>query len=127
MALTLGTDARNASVNGRTALVNGGSLKIKAGSTVLATITLPATAFNAAASGSATARGADGTNPVSSGNPLTDASADAAGTATVYDACDSGGNVEWSGAVGAELTLDNAVIAAGQEVKVTGWTHSQPA
>lgn len=131
MAITLGTDARNASVDARTALVNGGSVKIKSGGgTVLATITLAATAFSAASAGSATMRGGDGTTAVSSGNPRTDSSADATGTAATFDMCDSAGNVEWSGTCGlsgADLILDNTSIVAGQEVRITSYTHAQPA
>ncbi len=135
MSLTLSTAARNASVDARTALVNGGSLKIKQTSTVLATIPLEATAFEAAGTsvaGSARALGADGVAVVSAGNPLTDASADATGTANAYDVCNSGGTVIWSGVAsasggGGDLILDNASISITQEVKVTAWTHAQPA
>lgn len=131
MAVTLGTTARNSSVDARTALVNGGTIKIKsAGATVLATISLAATAFSVSSSGSATAKGADGTTAISTSNPLTDSSADASGTAATYDACTSGGTVVWSGTVstsGADIILDNLSIVAGQEVRLTGWTHGQPA
>jgi hypothetical protein len=133
LAITLGTTARNESVDARTALVNGGSVKIKQTSTVLATITLEATAFEAAgtnAAGSARAIGADGVAVVSSGNPLTDASADATGTANAYDVCNSGGTVIWSGTagtVGTDMILDNASISITQEVKIVSWVHAQPA
>ena len=117
MALTLSTEARNASVDARTALVNGGNVIIKTGGGVtLATIALAATAFDAASSGSATARGGDGTNPVSAGNPLTDASADASGTAATYDVRTSGNAVRWSGTCGTsgtDMILDSVSITAG--------------
>lgn len=129
MSLTLATPARNASVDGRTALANSGKLKIRAGSTVLATFTLPATAFNAASAGSATARGGDGTNPIGAGNPLS-VNAGAAGTADNYQVTTGADVLLWDGSVGqgsGDLSLDNTNIANGQAVKVTAWTHSQPA
>ncbi len=135
MAITLTTAARNASVNGRTALVAAGFLKIKQGATVLATIPLEATAFEPAGTsvaGSARAYGDDGVTVVSAGNPLTETSADATGTASSYEVCNSGGTVIWSGVAsagggGGDLILDNASITIGQEVKVTSWAHAQPA
>ncbi len=127
MAITLGTTARNDSVAARTALANSGKLKIKnGGGTVLATFTLPATAFGTPSSGSATARGGDGTNPISSGNPLT-VNASVTGTAASYDVTTGADAVLWSGSVGSDMTLNNTSITSGQEVKVEGWTHSQPA
>lgn len=135
MSITLSTTARNESVDARTALINGGTVKIKQTSTVLATIALQATAFEAAgtnAAGSARAIGGDGVAVVSSGNPLTDASADASGTANAYDVCNSGGTVMWSGVAsasggGGDMILDNTSITATQEVKITAFSHAQPA
>lgn len=135
MAITLSTAARNAACAAVVALPDGGSpglLKIKGGATVLATITLANPAFAAPSVGVATAKGGDGTTPISGANPLVDLSADASGTADSYDVTNSAGTVQWSGSVtltggGGDLLLDNLSINAAQQVKITGWTHNQPA
>lgn len=137
MALTLGTPARNAACDAVVDLPDGGSpgkLKIKESTTELAVFTLSNPAFEAAGTaspGSARAIGGDDTNPVTSGNPLT-TNAVAAGTADNYDVTDSADTVIWSGVVtgtggGGDLELDNTSIANGQEVRITAWTHAQPA
>lgn len=126
--MILGTDARNASVDGRTALVAGGTLRLRQGATTICDIPLEADAFGDSDTGSATAIGADGTNPIGVGNPLTGtASADATTGIDGYQVLDSGGNVEWSGAVGVELTLSATIVGTGATISVTSWTHSQPA
>jgi hypothetical protein len=61
-----------------------------------------------------------------------DASADAAGTAAHFRIYDSGGSVcDIQGTVtatggGGDLTLDNAVLAVGQNVTITGFTLTAP-
>jgi|SRR6185503_14612045 len=138
MSLTLSSAAKNASCNATVDLCEQGSgagkLKIKATSTVLATITLHDAAFENSGTngtpGQARAVGGDGTNPVSGGNPLS-GTASATGTANVYDVTDSDDNVLWSGTVtatggGGDLTLDNTSIANGQSIQITSWVHSQP-
>jgi len=126
MAITLSTAARNASVDARTALVPGGYINIKDGSTVLAVIVLQDPAFGAAASGSATARGGDDATAVSASNPLICAEADDGGTPDSYEVYDADDDLIWSGAA-AEMTVSPATIVAGQEVRITGWTHAQSA
>lgn len=134
MAITLETIARNAACAATSALANGGTLRLRsAGGTTLCDIPLPATAFGAPSNGVATARGGDGTNPISSGNPLegTGAAGAATGTAaTNYQVLDDNDDVQWSGSVGtsgADLNLVNTSIAENQPVEITGWTHTQPA
>lgn len=122
MALTLSTKARNASVDGRTALVNEGSgagkvrIYTAAFATLLVDVAFDDPAFAAAASGSASASGLP-----NSGTAV------AAGTAAVYRVTDSDNEVMWDGAVGSDLTIDNAVIAIGQTVTITSWAHAQAA
>ena len=81
--------------------------------TVLATITLPSDWMNAASTGSKTKLGT-----------WQDASADAAGTADFFrlfasdgTTCGAQGTVSATGG-GGDLTLDNAVIAAGHSVTI---------
>lgn len=59
--------------------------------------------------------------------PTITTTAVAAGTAGWFRAKDSNGNTVLDGAVGAELTFDNAVIAIGQIVNLTAGTLSTPA
>lgn len=86
--------------------------------TVLATITLNDPAFGASASGTA----ALVTSPA-----VTDASADATGTAGWFRAYDSNNVAVVDGAVGTEMTLNTSAIVAGQPVTITSWTVTTPA
>ena len=85
--------------------------------TVLATLTLPSDWMAAAASGIKAMSGS-----------WTDASADAAGTAAHFQICDAAGTTcHWQGTVtatggGGDLTVDNAVFAAGQAFTVTSFS-----
>ncbi len=85
--------------------------------TVLATLTLPSDWMNAAASAVKTLLGA-----------WQDASADAAGTAAHFVIYASNGTTRHlQGSVtatggGGDMTLDNAVLAAGQQVNVTSFS-----
>jgi hypothetical protein len=127
--------ARDAALNAVTATVNNGSLRIYSGTapanadgalsgnTLLAQLTLGATAFGAAASGVATA------NAISA-----DTSADATGTPTFFRLLASNGTtVVYQGtaaATGAELNLSNlsgGQIVAGGSVSVTSLTVTQTA
>jgi len=88
-------------------------------------------ASGTAAVGSARAIGGDGTNPIAGGNPLS-TTAGAGGTADSYEATNSAGTRRWSGTVtttggGGDLQLNNPVLANGQQVQLTAWTHAQPA
>lgn len=107
-----------------TALANGGTLRLRDGTTTVCDISLAATAFDASG-GVATARGADGTNPIGTGNPLS-AAASAAGDVDGYQVLSSGAAVLWSGDAD-ELTLVNTNVASGQTVSITSWTFAVPA
>ena len=90
------------------------------GNTLLADLTMSATAFGAAASGVATA------------NTITaDSSADATGTATFFRVLESDlTTVVFQGTVGttgAELNLSSASVIAGGPVSVTSLTYTQAA
>lgn len=94
MAITLETNARNAAADAITALcdVSGpGDIQIAtaAFASILATVPLSATAYGAAAAGVATL----------AGTPLSDASADASGTAAVWRARDGVGTEVFNGPV----------------------------
>ena len=121
--MQLAIAGRNASIDAVNTLLNGGTLEIRTGTpgaidsaptgTVLATLTINATAFTAASAGSATF------------NAIVDVVATAAGTAGHYVAKDSGGNAERNGTVGVEMTLNNTTFGIGDDVSVTGWTYAQ--
>lgn len=85
--------------------------------TLLATLTFADPAWAAASNGVA----ALDATPVISGTGV------AAGTAGWFRVKDSNGNTVIDGAVGSELTLDNAVIAIGQTVNITSGTMTTPA
>jgi hypothetical protein len=127
--------ARDAALNAITATVNNGSLRIYSGTapanadgslsgnTLLAQLTLGATAFGSAASGVATA------NAISA-----DTSADATGTPTFFRLLASNGTTVvyqgTAGASGQELNLSNlsgGQIVAGGSVSVTSLTVTQTA
>jgi len=121
--MQLAIAGRNASIDAVNTLLNGGTLEIRTGApaaidgaptgTVLATLTINATAFSAASAGSATY------------NAIADVTATSAGVAGHYVAKDSGGNSERNGTVGVEMTLNNTTFGIGDDVSVTGWTFSQ--
>ena len=114
---------RNASIDAVNTQLNGGTLEIRTGTaaaidstptgTVLATFTIAATAFGAASSGTSTAAAISGVT------------AGATGTAGHYVAKTSGGAAARNGAVGSELTINNASITSGDAVSVTSWTFAQ--
>lgn len=138
------TSARNAIADAFANLLNGGTLRLRNGTTTLADIDLDATnAFEAAGTGSAgvaRAIGDDGTNPIGSGNPLTGTGGAGAGAGTNCD------NYQWldstdtlrgggdagaagSGAGGSDpaLVLVNPSIANGQPIQITGASITAPA
>lgn len=139
MAYTLSTGARDDAVDRHsTQLYDNAILEIRTGSppgpnaaatgTLLASLTLPASAHGAPSGGS-----------VSLAGTWQDASADNAGTAAHFRIRASGdangadatqkrveGTVTATGG-GGDLTLDNTSIAAGQQVTVSSWTLTKPA
>lgn len=122
---------RNTQLDALNTLLNGGSLRIYSGTepatpetalsgnTLLAQLTLGATAFGAAASGVVTA------------NAITaDASADASGTATFFRILSADGTtVRFQGTVGtsgADLNLNSVAISAGAQVSISSLTVTLP-
>lgn len=120
MALTLNAAARNAAADAVTVLLNGGTLEILAGATLLSSHALAATAFGAAVTGVATA------------NAIGDGTGQADGAADTCKLKASDGTVHITGTVtktdgAGDVKLDNVNIASGQVVKITGATYTQPA
>ena len=129
MAIQLSVAVRNTRLDAiETAIGVSAVLKIRTGSapanvatadsgTVLATMTLPSDWLAAASSGSKAKSGT-----------WQDPSADAAGTAAHFRIYASDGTTaHLQGTVtatggGGDLTLDNAVLAAGQSVTISGFT-----
>ena len=129
MAIQLSTTVRNARLDAiETAIGTSAIMKIRTGAapancatadsgTVLATLNLPSDWLAAASSGSKAKSGT-----------WEDTSADAAGTAAHFRIYDSGGSTcHIQGTVtatggGGDLTVDNAVFAAGQSFTISGFT-----
>lgn len=126
MAITLNVTLKNTLLDGLDATFNSGTLTIYTGTapgagnaatgSVLSIITLPADAFAAASGGTKNAQGT-----------WQDNSADSSGTAGYFRLV--GGSNILEGTVtatggGGDLTLDNVVISAGQQVTVTAFTLS---
>jgi len=117
------TETRNAALDAANALLNGGEVEIRTGSpaainsapsgTVLATFTLPATAFQAAASGTSAA------------NLPSDVTASATGTAGHYVALTSGGAARRNGVVGVEMTISSTSITTGDTISMTAFNYAQ--
>lgn len=130
MTIQLSVAARNGMLDGlETAIGVSAVIKLRSGAqpanaaaadsgTVIATINLASDWMAAASSGS----------KAFSSTPLTDASADNAGTIAHYrvyasdgTTCHMQGSVTASGG-GGNMTVDNAVVAAGQSISITSWT-----
>jgi hypothetical protein len=126
------TAARNAAADAVVDLVDvggAGTLRIYSGTmpadanaalsgnTLLAQLTMSATAFGSAAAGVATAAAI-----------TQDSSADAAGTATFFRILSGGATVILQGSVGtsaADLNLNSTAISAGAAVSVSSLTYTQ--
>jgi hypothetical protein len=133
MAIQLAVATRNALLDAiETEIGTSAILKIRTGAppadcatadsgTVLATLNLPSDWMAAAGSGTKAKTGT-----------WQDAAADAAGTAGHFRIYDSGGSTcKIQGTVtatggGGDMTLDNAVLAVGQVVTITGFTLTAP-
>jgi hypothetical protein len=126
MAITLNVTLKNTLLDGLDTTFNSGTLTIYTGTapgaanaatgSVLSIITLPVDAFAAASGGTKNAQGT-----------WQDTSADSSGTAGYFRIV--GGSNILEGTVtatggGGDLTLDNVVISAGQQVTVTAFTLS---
>lgn len=131
-------EATKAAVDAVAALCNSGTLKIYTGSqptdantalgaqTLLATLTLSATAF-----GASSASGSAGSKVVTAtANTITDdTSADATGTAAWFRVLKSNGtSIVFDGTVGTsgcDLNLASTSIVAGEDVSITSFTITQ--
>ena len=127
MTVRLNDAFANALLDGVDSAFNNGTLEIRSGTqpssandaatgTVLATVTLPADAFAAAASRSKAKAGT-----------WEDTSADAAGTAGWFRLKNSGDTQRIDGSVtatggGGDMELDNVVLAAGQQFTITSFS-----
>src|ERR1041385_3971072 len=114
--------------------LNAGTIKLYTGTipatpetavssqTLLATLTLNATAFGAAANNTTTAR--------ATANAITpDTSADATGTATWFRVASSGGTAFIDGNIGTSdeaMVLNTTAIVSGAEVDITSYTFTVP-
>ena len=95
-----------------------GDADTAASGTLLASITLPATAFGASSAGA-----------VAKAGTWQDASADASGTTTWFRMRDSGDTYRMDGSCGqgaGDLSFDDASIVAGGVVTVTAFTVTMP-
>lgn len=133
MAVTHGTPTRNAvadAVVDRIDLGTGtaaGVLKIRASSTVLATIALANPAFGSASAGAA----------AMAGLPRSDSAADASGTPDNFQIVDRDGTIIFSGTAGIagsgpggsnpDIVLDASTVTINQVVTVNTATYTAPA
>jgi len=119
MSLTHTTAVRNGLADYVVDQLNSGNLVIMtSGDVEVATLPLNATAFGAAASGTATA------------NAITDDSSATGGTAAKFKMETSGATEIFNGTVGtsgADLNLSSLSIAATDTVSVTSFTYSASA
>jgi hypothetical protein len=128
MAITLTDNARNAAANGIVDLIDvggTGTLEIKSaastvsGTSEVATLTFQATAFGAAASGTATV----------TPTMVSDTNA-AGGTAGFYTVFDGASAAVWQGLVAtsaSDLNLSSITIGAGDTVSISAFTLTVPA
>ena len=126
MAITISTAAADAACNAIVDLVDvssPGTIEIKsaastvAGTSEVATLTFPATAFGASSSGMATA-----------GTMVSDSSA-AGGTAGFYTVFDGAGLAVWQGIVavsGQDLDLSSLSVGATDTVSISAFTMTMP-
>lgn len=117
MAVEHSITAKNTATDAVTALVNGGTLVLYDGETLLVELTLGTPAFAAAVNGTAAL------------NAVDPAQAVAAGEADNFELCDSGGDPHIAGTVsmaggGGDLILDNTNIANGQNVGISSLTYT---
>jgi hypothetical protein len=132
MAIQCSDRVANAMLDaGETATGTSPTLEIRTGSkpatcatadsgTVLATMSLPSDWLTSASSRQKLINGT-----------WQDLAADAAGTAGHYRIKGTGGVVDWQGSVtatggGGDMTLDNPVLAVGQQVTITAFTINGP-
>lgn len=125
MGLTLSTTIRDVACNAEVDRVDSGGgagyvTITTSGDAVLATLTLPATAFGASSTGVATA------------NAISSVTATGTGTAAKYKVYDFADVLLWEGVVsasggGGDMIISTTTIATGDSVEITSWTHTVPA
>lgn len=132
MTVQLSVAVRNAMLDAiETAISTGAVIKLKTGAppatcatadsgTVVASITLASDWMSAASAGA----------KAFSSTPLVDASADNAGTLGHYrvyasdgTTCHEQGTITATGG-GGDMTVDNTVVTAGQNVSITSWSQN---
>ena len=132
MTVQLSTTVRNAMLDAiETAIGTSAVVKLRSGAppancaasdtgTVIATISLASDWMSAASSGS----------KAFSSTPLTDSSADNAGTLGHYrvyasdgTTCHQQGTITATGG-GGDMTVDNTSVAAGQSISITSWSQN---
>lgn len=141
MTFTISSFMRTASITAWD-IFNNGTLELRTGAppgpnaaatgTVVATITLPADAFDAPGTG--------GAGVIQKAGTWQDTSADAAGTVGHFRLIQSGDTNGATGAAderlegtvtntggGGDMTMDNSVVEAGQQITVNTFTITQPA
>lgn len=123
MAVTYGAARLNTWATSLATGLNGGSFQLRASSTLIVEVDLEATAYDV--SGAVlTARGADGSNPIGSGNRLSGTSV-AAGTIDNYRFLNSSDVVEFSVSDTTGLSLATLVSpAAGVLFEFTNVEHT---
>jgi len=117
----LETNSEQVAVAAIVATVNGGTLRIKEGTSLRVDIPLPATAFDTV-NGIATARGANGTAAISSLNPLS-GDAYALGDWDNYEVLDSNDVLRWTGL---KSEGDVQLTTVPDRVSITFWTFEIP-
>lgn len=122
--MIISDEVRNAIVNAAAALVNGGTMLYREGSTARLTFALKTPAFGAAATGSADM---DVTSPTMSAT----AASSAAVALDNYQILTSGAAVRYSGDIGglgsgAEIEMNHTDVVIGDVVTVDDYTLTQP-
>lgn len=123
--MIISEEVQNALLDAATALVNGGDMLFREGSTALLTFALKTPAFSTAALGAADL---DVTAPTMSAT----ASADATVAIDNYQIRTSGGAVRFSGDVGAdgsgaEFEMNHPDVKLGDVVTIDGFSLTMPA
>lgn len=119
MAITLETNARNASAEAVGDLLNGGTIEFQTSVGVeVATVTFGNPAFGSAAAGVITA------------NAITEDANVTGGTITQFVAKTSASADVFSGTVGTsgeDINLTSTTLASGETLELTSFTYTQPA
>lgn len=119
--MTLSTAARNAAVNAVAALCNSGTIRFEtSANNEVATCTFGATAFGAAASGTATANAIASDTDATGGTVDHALLRDSSNAVVITATCTATGG-------GGDIELTSLAIGAGDTLAVNSMTLSQPA